>query len=88
MAEVVEAASGKFAAVAEEIGFFRPLHHMKPDIIFGFGDIRKLSVVVEDGPAVDTFQKMLPLQRDQIPTDRRLAGKERVERSLTVTFLS
>ena len=47
---MVEAASGKFAAVAEEIGFFRPLHHMKPDIIFGFGDIRKLSVVVEDGP--------------------------------------
>ena len=47
MAEVVEAASGKFAAVAEEIGFFRPLHHMKPDIIFGFGDIRKLSVVGE-----------------------------------------
>lgn len=33
-------------------------------------------VVVEDGPAVDAFQKMLPLQRDQIPTDRRLAGKE------------
>ena len=61
---------------------------MKPDIIFGFGDIRKLSVVVEDGSAVDTFQKMLPLQRDQIPTDRRLAGKRRVERSLTVTFLS
>ena len=61
---------------------------MKPDIIFGFGDIRKLSVVVEDGPAVDAFQKMLPLQRDQIPTDRRLAGKVRVERSLTVTFLS
>ena len=44
---MVEAASGKFAAVAEEIGFFRPLHHMKPDIIFGFGDIRKLSVVGE-----------------------------------------
>ena len=82
---MVEAASGKFAAVAEEIGFFRPLHHMKPDIIFGFGDIRKLSVVVEDGPAVDAFQKMLPLQRDRIEGS---LVKSRVERSLTVTFLS